>query len=162
MAPRGKPAVDEIPRSDRIAWQARGRPRRGVRKEGDPDEGLGGRDTFEAKARRMVGAGGDLLPPQVSLEQLDAVNPVRLGAHQRGRSRRQGLRTVDGAFLEEGRRVRRGRLEQERAMHSRQHRQGAREVRVRRRPAGEERVRMAGQEPDEQWRLGLLRLDREH
>src|SRR5437016_11809175 len=72
LAPRGKPAVDEIPRSDRIAWQARGRPRRGVRKEGDLDERLGGRDTFEAKARRMVGAGGDLLPPQVSLEQLDA------------------------------------------------------------------------------------------
>src|SRR5438132_8876153 len=65
LAPRGQPTIDEIPRSDRVAWQAFERPRGRVGEEGHPDEGLGGRDTFEAKARRMVGAGGDLLPPQV-------------------------------------------------------------------------------------------------
>src|SRR5882762_3509522 len=103
LATGGQPAIDEIPHADRTARKARERPRGGVGEERNPKEGLGGGATFEAKTRRLVGPRGDLLPPQVHVNKLDAAHLVRPGAHARRPQNRQSLRAVDGAFLEERR-----------------------------------------------------------
>ena len=122
------------PESDR---DVRARPGR------DPDEGVGRRDPRRAGPRGVVGRREAALPPEVPLHPLATPRPRRPRHHARPPGGPRLVRAVVRAGVQGRWRVRTGRQRSEPPLHDRQRGPRAGPVRVRGRPPGSPRGRLA-------------------
>src|SRR2546428_13273926 len=96
-----------------------------------------------AKSRQIVDKRGESVPAEVHLDELDAPRPLRPRVNEGGPANRKGLRAVDRAIRDAGRRLLDGRNEERPPLRRGEHRPRTRAVRIRRSSEGPERLRVA-------------------
>src|SRR3989449_1772643 len=107
-----------------------------------------------ARSRRVVGKRREAVPAEVHLDELDAPRPLRPRVDEGGPANRKGLRAVDRAIRDAGRRLLDGRNEERPPLRRGEHRPRTRAVRIWRSSKGPERLRVARRTPRQERRGG--------
>src|SRR2546422_4448340 len=109
-----------------------------------------------ARSRRVVGKRREAVPAEVHLDELDAPRPLRPRVDEGRPANRKGLRVVDRAIRDAGRRLLDGRNEERPPLRRGEHRPRTRAVRIRRSSEGPERLRVARRTPRQERRVEVL------
>src|SRR3989449_2874123 len=109
-----------------------------------------------ARSRRGGGKRREAVPAEVHLDELDAPHPLRPRVDEGGPANRKGLRLVDRAIRDAGRRLLDGRNEERRPLRRGEPRPRTRAVRIWQSSEGPERLRVARRTPRQERRLELL------
>src|SRR2546428_6945397 len=106
-----------------------------------------------AKSRQIVDKRGESVPAEVHLDELDAPRPLRPRVDEGGPANRKGLRLVDRAIRDAGRRLLDGRNEERPPLRRGEHRPRTRAVRIWQSSEGPERLRVARRTPRQERRV---------